>query len=235
MIVNHSNTSTDVFFVELGLSRDEMSGQWFADKLTLNLGEALNRISFYRPLPLQQAFIAPFVQALERFLPKGYEQAIFADSKTIIELPDLVIGGLRVIAHNVKLGVQRVTVRFKRAFGTVQSFLLPEHRSDRSNDIALEKTAADALLTLLQPCLDLASVDSDLAESEQARLLVAHRLRALAEKKSEISFFSHMLQRFILRSENRAEWMRAEAELAQLGSGGAANAPRTRQLVSRDS
>ncbi|WP_417718866.1 hypothetical protein [Salipiger sp.] len=199
MQLEHAAHHPDGFLVEIGLCRDELSGEWFAEKLAFHLGEVRNRMTFARPLPLERAFTDQFLDGLRRYLPSSLEQSVHVDARGMIELPHLVLGGIRIVTHAVMLGLQKVTVRFKRAFGMLQAFLLPEHRTASATETALHHTAVDALLTVLQPCLDLVEVEQSLITDETNSEIVARRLKSLSEKKSELSFFAYMLQRFLTR------------------------------------
>ncbi|EPX75895.1 hypothetical protein [Salipiger mucosus] len=202
MTARDATFQAEGYFVEIGLSRDELTGQWLAEKLVFDIGELRNRVSFARRLPMERAFTAPFITGLMRFLPEKAERLVHVDSDAMIELPHLMLSGIRVVAHSVVMGMQKVTVRFRRAVGALQSFLRPEHQTAAApQQIELQRTAADALLTVLQPCLDLAELREDHVLDDRTSAHVAERLKSLSQKQAELSFFAYMLQRYVSRAE----------------------------------
>ncbi len=174
-----------------------MSGEWFADRIDLDLGEARHVTTFSRSSPLISVFTPEFIQELTPFLPEHGETAMLADGNAVLETPRLVLGSIRVSAHRPTHGIQHVVVRFKKVLGSVQSILAAKHRLESSTMTALEQAAGEALLNLLRPCTDLAAVDTIDPADERIAKQVAERLEMLSESRDELAFFSYLLKRYI--------------------------------------
>ncbi|MEC7762701.1 MAG: hypothetical protein VX874_12415 [Pseudomonadota bacterium] len=183
--------------LQLRLVRDSDSGEWYAEQIDIARGDVHHRISFRNNLPLSQAFVPQFLSELEPYLPEGPAKGVMADSSALIEVPGLVLGGIRVIAQSVVSGIQSLTIRFIRALGALQAVLLPRHRTETDMFAKLEGAAAHTLLSLLHPALDLADVGPPTSLSRNVMEQVAERLDVLARNRNEIGFFAVLLQRYI--------------------------------------
>jgi hypothetical protein len=193
-------TSNDT--LQLRLVRDADSGEWFAEQIEPNRGDTHHRIGFRNALPLSEAFVPEFIESILPYLPANDSKGVMADTGAVIEIPGLVLGGIRVIAQNVVTGIQSLTIRFIRALGALQSMLLPRHRTETDIFAKLEGAAAQTLLSLLNPALDLAAVGPASTLPRNVFEQVADRLEVLARNRDEIGFFAVLLQRFILNAPN---------------------------------
>lgn len=207
--------------VVLSLSRDLESGEWFADRLVLDLGAAQNVTSFSRPTPLNSVFAQDFLAELRPFLPDGHDLSMHVDAHAVLETPRAVLGGIRVVAHQANHGIQHVVIRFSKVLGTVSTILLPKHRAENATLTSLEQSAGEALLNLLRPCIDLASVSPLDAADKGIGDQVAMRLEMLAENKEELAFFAYLLKRYI---ENLPDGEPMPSALAQHRRRGLADA-----------
>ncbi|MDF0601874.1 hypothetical protein P1J78_14100 [Psychromarinibacter sp. C21-152] len=183
--------------LSISLTRDMETGAWFADRIELDLGDARNVTSFSRPTPIASVFSAEFIEELTPFLPDSAEATMLVDSNAVLETPRLVLGSIRVAAHQPMHGIQHVVIRFRKALGLAQSVLRPKHRLESATLTALEQSAGEALLNLLRPCIDLATVDGIDPSDERIGRQVAERLEMLSENKEELAFFSYLLKRYI--------------------------------------
>jgi len=181
--------------VSLTLTRDLLTDEWFADRIEFHLGGARNVTTFKCATPIGSAFSADFVAQIRKHLPQTTDAAVIVESESVVQTQRLVLGGVRVVAQQARHGVQGVIMRFKQALGAMQSVLLPKYRTEQTTREALDRSAAEALLYLLRPCLDLAEVELD-GESEVLEQ-VARRLEGLAENKDELRFFVYLLRRFV--------------------------------------
>ncbi|MAM63266.1 hypothetical protein [Maritimibacter sp. UBA3975] len=175
--------------LQIRLVLDADSGEWFAEQIELDRGDTHHRIGFRNALPLTEAFVPEFIDSLLPYLPVDGSKGVMADSGAVIEIPGLVIGGIRVIAQNVVTGIQSLTIRFIRALGALQSMLLPRHRTETDIFAKLEGAAAQTLLSLLHPALDLAAVGPATSLPRNVFDQVADRLDVLARNHDEIGFF----------------------------------------------
>ncbi|MBL6427572.1 MULTISPECIES: hypothetical protein [Maritimibacter] len=183
--------------LQIRLVRDSDSGEWFAEQIDINRGDVHHRIGFRNNLPLAQAFVPQFLGELQPYLPDGPAKGVMADSSALIEIPGLVLGGIRVIAQSVVTGIQSLTIRFIRALGALQAVLLPKYRTETDMFAKLEGAAAHTLLSLLHPALDLADVGPPTTLSRNVMEQVAERLEVLARNRNEIGFFAVLLQRYL--------------------------------------
>lgn len=183
--------------LHLRLVRDSDTGEWYAEQIDINRGEVYHRIGFRNNLPLSKAFVPEFLKELEPYLPVGPAKGVMADSSALIEVPGLVLGGIRVIAQSVVSGIQSLTIRFMRALGALQAVLMPKYRTETDMFAKLEGAAAHTLLSLLHPALDLADVGPPTTLSRNVMEQVAERLDVLARNRNEIGFFAVLLQRYI--------------------------------------
>ncbi|WP_339107046.1 hypothetical protein [Thioclava sp. GXIMD4216] len=183
--------------VTLHLLRDDATGAWFAERIEMNLDNMRNQITFRQPEPLAGAFTSPFAEALIHYLPQNGDFSVSTNSHNLIEIPGLVLGGMRIIAQRNVNGLQRVAVRFRNVIGEFQAVLSIKYRSEGQTLTTLEKGATDALLSLLIPCLDLAHVELDTFADADLPFKVALRLQTLTQKKEDLAFFTHMLRRYV--------------------------------------
>ncbi|HBS99839.1 MAG: hypothetical protein ACU0A5_02275 [Salipiger marinus] len=197
MQVQRITTPSEGFLLEISLSRDEVARVWMAERVSLNFSEVRHRLSFAQPLPLDRAFTPEFQDSIAPYLPEGFDQQVHAANAAVLQLPHLILGGVRVLSHLPVMGVQRVTLRFKRAFGALQSFLQPQHRTEDMTRQGLDKAAAEALLSFLTPTLELAQIDQRALQDPEVCDLVATRLDRLAETRDELAFFAHLIRRFV--------------------------------------
>ncbi|WP_172296998.1 hypothetical protein [Pseudoruegeria sp. HB172150] len=181
----------------ISLSHDDSSGRWYAERVELALGDARNVTVFSRPRRLERAFVPAFVRALQPFLPECGENVVHTDAQAVIDIPKLILGHIQVVACRGPQGFMIATVRFRKVLGPLQAILLPRHRSESHIFAAMERSAADALLNLLRPCIDLAAVDPAEATREGAESLVATRLSELAKRRDDMAFFAYLLKRYI--------------------------------------
>lgn len=183
--------------LQIRLVRDNLSGEWFAEQLDINRGDVHHRITFRTNQPLSEAFVPAFGEALQPYLPEDPAPGVMADRSALIEIPGLVLGGIRVIAQSVVQGIQSLTIRFIRALGALQSVLNPRHRTETDFFAKLEGAAAETLLSLLRPALDLADVGPATSLDRHVFDQVSERLDVLARNRNEIGFFAVLLQRYI--------------------------------------
>ncbi|WP_141693074.1 hypothetical protein [Thioclava sp. SK-1] len=146
---------------------------------------------------MNNAFTDEFRENLIKVLPKSFEFQVFSDPTLVIELPGLILGGVRILTQKIWSGTQAVTVRFSKALGALHSLLAPGHRTEHHTLEALETTAAQTLSALLQPCLHLLDADRDLIQDPKVSDQVLARLERLDSLRDEMGFFSYLLQRFI--------------------------------------
>ncbi|WP_074254536.1 hypothetical protein [Vannielia litorea] len=187
--------------IAISLFRDTTTNQWFVERVEFNLGATRTRTSFTVPQPLGQAFTAEFLEQLQPLLPTSHDRGLLADSQAHVAIAHLSLAGIRVAAQAAFDGIQKVWVRFQRAFGSVQAMLLPRHRTEQAAENALHYVAATALLDLLLPCLDMLRLDLPAsAAPDLAAERVSARLGTLQAKKHDLEFYVGLLTRYIARS-----------------------------------
>ncbi|MFY0635276.1 MAG: hypothetical protein JXQ91_15800 [Vannielia sp.] len=178
--------------------RDTQTNQWFVERVEFNLHATRMRTTFNVAQPLAQAFTPEFLAELMPHLPTSHDRGLLADSQLHVAIAHLSLVGIRVAAQTVFDGIQKVLVRFQRAFGSVQAMLLPRHRTEHAAENALHYVAATALLDLLLPCLDMLRLDASVAKSDgEAGARVAARLQALQGKKHDLEFYVGLLTRYL--------------------------------------
>ncbi|QDC08734.1 hypothetical protein FHY55_05545 [Oceanicola sp. D3] len=183
--------------IAISLFRDTQTGEWFAERVEFNLPGSRTRTSFNVPQPLKQAFTPGFVAELMPFLPTSHERGLLADGEVNIAISHLSLVGVRVATQAVFNGIQKVWVRFQRAFGAVQAMLQPQHRTERAAETALHYVAASALLDLVLPCLDMLRLDGAATDSKEGAERVAARLATLQGKKHDLEFYTGLLTRYL--------------------------------------
>ena len=186
--------------VVIALRGDVDSGEALVERLEWRLPEAVSRILFTPPLPLEQALDEGVAAALRPHLPHWGEQMVHIVSDFAHEVPGLSLGGLRVIAAPPIHGMQHATLRIRHAVGDRHLLTNPARRDGPAVRRTLEKEAARALSDLLRPCLDLAAVDP-LEGAATAPTRLEWRLRRLAENKEEMEFFAWLLARYVAHGD----------------------------------
>ncbi len=187
--------------IAIALFRDTGTNQWFVERVEFNLPGSRTKTSFNVPQPLRQAFTPGFVEELTPLLPTSHERGMLADSHVNVAISHLSLVGVRVAAQAVFNGIQKVWVRFQRAFGAVQALLQPQHRTERAAETALHYVAASTLLDLLLPCLDMLRLDGVKPDSEEAAERVAARIDALHAKKHDLEFYASLLTRYLAQPQ----------------------------------
>ena len=181
--------------------RDTQTNQWFVERVEFNLPGSRTRTTFNVPQPLRQAFSDEFVAELTPLLPSSHDRGLLADGQINIALSHLSLIGVRVAAQAAFNGIQKVWVRFQRAFGAVQDLLQPQHCTERATVNGLHYVAASTLLDLVLPCLDILRLDGLDPEDREATGRVAARLTALQDKKHDLEFYAGLLTRFLAAPE----------------------------------
>lgn len=197
MSTNGKRDQSDPSAVIIQLFRNEETGAWFAERIDLNMPNISNQLIFRQPEPLKKAFTKAFNLSLIQYLPDNFTACVSDKAHETVELPYLVLAGLQVIAQKCVNGFQHVMVYFRQALGQLQTLLMPDYRTEAHTLGTLENTAAEALLSLLQPCLNLASVELHHLENDSLHHNLARRLDRLVAHKEDLAFFTHLLQRYI--------------------------------------
>ena len=204
---NRFDTPTDDGLT-VRLARDATSGEIFVERVEFVAGDVVHRMQFRRPLPWAEALHARFIAQIERFLSPDDGSWVVADKEAILELPRLVLQGVRVYAQKTVHGMQSITVRFIHALGALQAMLLPRHRTETELLAHLEGMAARTLDSLIRPVLALIEVSGDENLVAAGYRQISDRLAQLAKDHTEIGIFAALLERFVANSPDPDEALR---------------------------
>ncbi|MBY6048356.1 hypothetical protein [Vannielia litorea] len=197
--------------IALSIFRDTTTNQWFVDRVEFNLGATRTKTSFAVPQPVEQAFTPAFLEQLKLHLPASHDRGLIADADVHVPIAHLSLVGIRVAAQTAIDGIQKVWVRFMRAFGSVQALLLPRHRTEHAAENALHSVAAMALLDLLLPCLDMLRFELPKSYDDAGPVeRVQARLETLQEKRHDLEFYVGLFTRYLAHRPGVGEYTAAQ-------------------------
>ncbi|MBT9384263.1 hypothetical protein KM176_10380 [Pseudooceanicola sp. CBS1P-1] len=186
---------TERTVIEIALKRPEGSQDWFLDWMKVRWQGACNVVRCTAPEPVESAFVPAFGALMRPYLPpRGATPALLA-AEGPFPCDMVQLAQLRVLIGQPREGADHMMLRFQHALGPALSILAPRLRPQEASASQMETQAARMLADLLDPCLNLAALDPETGRDHVQA--VAAQLEALRGRHEEMSFFSHLLRRFL--------------------------------------
>ena len=153
----------------------------------------LNRTSFRGARSLSDVFVAELVTAMReclRALPDGAHMLSVPDF--LVELPGLVLSGVRILASETRDGARSVIMRVKEFLGAFNRILKPKIGFDETLSTNTERLALSALMDICVPIMNFArSAELNVMDPDG-------RIRdTLEQKVQEFEFNAELLKRFV--------------------------------------
>ncbi len=180
-----------------------------------------NRYSFRRPRALSELFVKDLATALEAALERFERGArILSMPDFSVQLPGLVLGGLRLLSTRLEDGTEAIMVRVRDYVGSIKTAFRFDPAMALETTTVRERIAVEVLRDIVNPLLDILSIAKDappevLRDNSEA---LNRQLRRMGARQEELSFYTGMLQRYIAGC-------REDAENARMPE-----SPRTKQL-----
>ena len=153
----------------------------------------LNRTSFRGARSLSDVFVAELATAMRDCLdalPNGAHMLSVPDF--IVEVPGLVLSGVRILASEIRDGARSVILRVKEFLGAFNRILKPKIGFEETLSTNTEKLALSALMDICMPIMNFArSAELEMMDPDG-------RIRETLELKvQEFEFNAELLKRFI--------------------------------------
>ena len=167
-----------------------------------------NRYSFRTPRALHELFVKELADALDAAL-KRFERGarILSMPDFTVQLPGLVLGGLRLLATRLEDGTDVIMVRVREYVGSIKSAFRFDHAMSLESSCVRERIAVEVLKDIVNPLLDILSIAKE-APPEVLRSnsdALNRQLRRMGSRQEELSFYTGMLQRYIAGCREDAE------------------------------
>jgi hypothetical protein len=159
-----------------------------------------NRYSFRRPRPLSELFVGDLAAALEDALQRFERGArIMSMPDFSVQLPGLVLGGLRLLSTRLEDGTDAIMVRVRDYVGAIKTAFRFDSAMAMETTSVRERIAVEVLRDIVNPLLDILSIAKDappevLRDNSEA---LNRQLRRMGSRQEELSFYTGMLQRYI--------------------------------------
>ena len=161
-----------------------------------------HRIRFPKADHLGDVFHVPLAVALSKELDNLTDQMeVVAKPSFSIELPGLVLAGLRIIVSQVDSGEQTILVRFKHFIGALQAAFLPSVGFDTPRIGSKEEIAISVLDDIVRPLYDLVSTVEIENLPDHHRRNIESRLQKISKQTVDLKFYSSLLMRYIAQSQ----------------------------------
>jgi hypothetical protein len=167
-----------------------------------------NRYSFRTPRALNELFVKELADALDGALRRFERGArILSMPDFTVHLPDLVLGGLRLLSTQLEDGTDAIMVRVREYVGSIKSAFRFDHAMSLESSCVRERIAVEVLKDIVNPLLDILSIAKE-APPEVLRSnsdALNRQLRRMGSRQEELSFYTGMLQRYIAGCREDAE------------------------------
>lgn len=159
-----------------------------------------NRYSFKEPRVLDQVFAGQLSVEIEQTL------ASFQDQDRVVSLPDfavdlpgLLLSGLRVLLTRIEGGVEVIMMRFREYIGTIKSAFKFDSSFAISSASVRERIAVEVLRDIITPLVDMINLNKPeyRAVIENHAPVLQKRLDQIATKQEELNFYGGLLQRYV--------------------------------------
>lgn len=188
------SSSADMFVLTLRWSPDQDPTVLSCDLIHRDFH---NRISFSKRAGLFDVFRPQLARALAEIIDSiQHKRQVLSQPDFQVDLPNLVLGGLRLLVSSAKDGARQIIIRFKHFLGSLQdafavdiglrSAVLP-HR---------ERVAVEALVDIVGPLLNLADLRRPNLDEREA-MAVEKSLEELAQNSYMLRFYTGLLVRYV--------------------------------------
>ncbi|KMW60300.1 hypothetical protein AIOL_000453 [Candidatus Rhodobacter oscarellae] len=166
--------------------------------------------------------LAKYVQKLLGSINK--DAMVFSEPDTVVELPGLVLGRLRMLVHTGANLARQVIIRFAYFIGGVQAAFGIETHFSLPSVNHREALAVAALHDICIPVFDVVSnVLGGLFGDDTAQRSAQERLSRFTELESELLFYLELLKRYIKSAGEFAELQPPPNVFALASAGGRAH------------
>lgn len=157
-----------------------------------------NRISFNKLPGLFEVFTSHLAEQIGRLMQDfGQGRNILSKPDFVIDLPDLKLGGLRMLVSAAKDGVRQIILRFQYFIGAFQSAFVIDVGQASPTALHKERLAVESLVDIVGPLYGLALLEQERPLSAGERLEVEAALRSLKDKAHALKFYSDLLIRYV--------------------------------------
>ncbi len=167
-----------------------------------------NRYSFRTPRALNELFVKELADALDSALRRFERDArILSMPDFRVQVPGLVLGGLRLLSTRLEDGTDAIMVRVREYVGSIKSAFRFDHAMSLESSCVRERIAVEVLKDIVNPLLDILSIAKE-APPEVLRSnsdALNRQLRRMGARQEELSFYTGMLQRYIAGCREDAE------------------------------
>lgn len=159
-----------------------------------------NRYSFKEPRALDEVFAQELSTEIEQTLGS------FEDQDRVVTLPDfqmdlpgLLLSGLRVLLTRIEGGVEVIMMRFREYIGTIKSAFKFDSSFAVTSASVRERIAVEVLRDILTPLVDMINLNRPeyRAVIDNHAPVLQKRLDYIATRQEELNFYSGLLQRYV--------------------------------------
>jgi hypothetical protein len=159
-----------------------------------------NRYSFKEPRLIGEVFANELSAEIEQTL------ASFEDRDRVVSLPDfevdlpgLLLSGLRVLLTRIEGGVEVIMMRFREYIGAIKSAFKFDSSFAITSASVRERIAVEVLRDILTPLVDMINLNRPeyRAVIENHAPVLQKRLDQIATRQEELNFYSGLLQRYV--------------------------------------
>lgn len=162
-----------------------------------------HRIRFPESNRLADVFHIPLAVALGREIDQlSGKMEVLAKPTFSVELPGLVLAGLRIIVSREEDGEQTILIRFKHFIGALQAAFLPSVGFDTPRIGSKEEIAISVLDDIVRPLYDLVSTVEIENLPEHHRKNIEQRLHHISKQTVDLKFYSSLLMRYISQTQS---------------------------------
>lgn len=194
------SSQKDMLSIQLSLAKD--TERYVVDSVDIHQPNFRHRLSFTRDKEVEAILSPKLADYINALLAKvDQDRMVFSIPDAVVDLPDLVLGKLRVLVHTAQDKTRQVIVRFSYFIGGVQAafkvathFKLPSisHR---------EALAVSALHDICIPVFDVvSSAVTGLFDDGMRDFSPRERLSKLADVESDLLFYLQLLKRYVATS-----------------------------------
>lgn len=162
-----------------------------------------HRIRFPESNRLSDVFHSPLAVALGKEIEcLSGNMEVLAKPTFSVELPGLVLAGLRIIVSREQDGEQTILIRFKHFIGALQAAFLPSVGFDTPRIGSKEEIAISVLDDIVRPLYDLVSTVEIENLPEHHRKNIEQRLHQISKQTVDLKFYSSLLMRYISQTQS---------------------------------
>lgn len=199
--------------LEIWLTRAEPFSTWFLANARARFPKHSTRMMLDAPTPIHEALHPDVCQIIHEHLAHVEDSAVFSHTDFQLQIPNLVMHGLRVLTHVAADGSASASVRIVRTLGDISAVFTPPFGGETVADNSLSDVTAPVLHELLLPALEVFDHILEHGLNDPQAKLLAARVKTMRARRDELSDYIGLLTRY-LECATRPEFPR----LADLSS-----------------